>query len=93
MANSQGRKLYRVTLSAQERRDLKVIGHRGRLAPGTGPDAEGRDGAQLVDADIALGIAARRRSSACASAAGAGGRPQPQGAGEPSAETITQPDV
>ncbi len=62
MANSQGRKLYRVTLSAQGRRDLKAIGHRSRLAPGTGPDAEGRLSMPTLRW-------ARRRSSACASAA------------------------
>ncbi len=57
VANSQGRKLYRVTLSAQERQDLKAI------VDGTGAAWRRRRaqilmlrGARLVDADIALGI-------------------------------------
>ncbi len=83
MANSRGRKLYRVTLSAQERRDLKAIGHRGCLAPGTNPDAEGA----LVDADIALGIGTATFERLRKRCVLEGRRPQPQGAGEPPAKT------
>ena len=62
MANSQGRKLYRVTLSAQERRELKAIvdgtgaAWRRRRAQVLMLADEGRDGARLVDADIAQGL-------------------------------------
>ncbi len=86
MANSRGRKLYRVTLSAQERRDLKAI------VDGTGA-AWRRAQVLMLRGRLSMPTlrkgwaSARRRLSACASAAGAGRRPQPQGAGEPSAET------
>ncbi len=74
MANSRGRKLYRVTLSAQERRDLKAI------VDGTGAAWRRRRAQILMLADEgALGLSmptlrkgwasARRRSSVCASAA------------------------
>ncbi len=56
VANSRGRKLYRVSFSAQERRDLKAIGHRGRLA-----QVLMLRSARLVDADIALGTATVER--------------------------------
>ncbi len=83
VANSQGRKLYRVTLSAQERRDLKAIGHRGRLAqvPMLRGACRCRHCAGHGD-----GRALALRSG------GSGGCPQPQGAGEPSAETAGRGD-
>ncbi len=74
MANSRGRKLYRVTLSTQERQDLKAI------VDGTGAAWRRRRAQVLMLADEgALGLSmptlrkgwasARRQSSVCASAA------------------------
>ncbi len=72
MANFRGRKLYRVTLSTQERQDLKAI------VDGTGA-AWCRAQILMLADEGALGLSiptlrkgwasARRRSSACASAA------------------------
>ncbi len=68
MANSRGRKLYRVTLSAQERRDLKAI------VDGTGA-AWHRAQVLMLRGRLSMPTlrkgwaSARRRSSVCASAA------------------------
>ncbi len=68
MANSRGRKLYRVTLSTQERQDLKAI------VDGTGA-AWRRAQVLMLRGRLSMPtlrkgwVSARRRLSACASAA------------------------
>ncbi len=91
MANSRGRKLYRVTLSAQERWDLKAI------VDGTGAAWRRAQilmlrGRSACRCRHCAGHGDGRAFAQALRPGGAGRRPQPQGAGEPSAETAGRGD-